>query len=260
MISTPGFAFHRSTRCATVLLTLTALAALVARTAPAQQPSFAVASIRPSTEAVRFEHDGLTETAPETLRMRDVSVRTCIKWAYGVQDSQVSAPDWTDTTRFDITAKTDEPVTVAQLKLMLQPLLADRFKLTFHHENRELKAFAMTVAKGQPKLTEADPAGTASHQNSASGMVSKDMSMKEFADYISGPLQKPVVDQTGLPGRYDFTINFAPYLPDDMRTMRPDATSVLLAALQGEVGLKLEARRLMVDVLVVDHVEKPSDN
>ncbi|MDP9038482.1 MAG: TIGR03435 family protein [Acidobacteriota bacterium] len=226
----------------------------------AQQPSFAVATIRPSSEPVPFEHDGMTETSPEMLRMRDVTVRTCIKWAYGVQDSQISAPDWTDSNHFDITAKADEPVTVAQLKLMLQPLLTERFKLSFHRESRELKAFAMIVAKGGPKVTEADPAGTASHQNSASGMVSKDMSMKEFADYISGPLQKPVVDQSGLPGRYDFSINFAPYLPEDMRTMHPDATAVILAALQGEVGLKLEPRKLMVDVLVIDHVEKPSAN
>jgi uncharacterized protein (TIGR03435 family) len=97
-------------------------------------------------------------------------------------------------------------------------------------------------------------------QNSANGTVAKSTTMKEFGDMLSGPLQTPVVDMTGLKGRYDFTLDFTNYLPDDMKTMRPDATSVLMSALPGELGLKLEARKEMVEVMVVDHVEKPSEN
>jgi uncharacterized protein (TIGR03435 family) len=224
------------------------------------QPGFAVATIRPSAEAVKFEHDGKTETLPGTLRMRDVTVNTCIKWAYSVQDSQILGPNWMGSDRFDINAKADGPVGDAQMKLMMRTLLAERFKLSFHRQEKELKAFALMVAKGGPKLREAAADGKPSMQNSANGTVAKSTTMRELGDLLSGPLQTPVVDKTGLTGRYDFTIDFTTYLPEDMKTMRPDATSVLMVALPGELGLKLEGEKTMVEVLVVDHVEKPSEN
>ena len=99
-----------------------------------------------------------------------------------------------------------------------------------------------------------------SMQNSANGTIAKSTTMRELGDLLSGPLQTPVVDKTGLTGRYDFTIDFTTYLPEDMKTMRPDATSVLMVALPGELGLKLEGEKAMVEVMVVDHVEKPSEN
>ena len=122
---------------------------------PGEAQAFAVSTIRPSAEAVKFEHDGKTETSPGTLRMRDVTVNTCIKWAYGVQDSQILGPVWLGADHFDINAKADGPVGDAQMKLMMRALLAERFKLSFHREQKELKAFALMVAKGGPKLHEA---------------------------------------------------------------------------------------------------------
>jgi uncharacterized protein (TIGR03435 family) len=230
----------------------------------AQQPTFAVATIRPSVAAVQFEHDGSTETSPGTLRMRDVTVNTCIKWAYGVQDSQISGPAWLHSERFDIVAKADQPVTEDQMKQMLQSLLTDRFKLTFHHQSKELKAFVLTVAKSGAKVSPAAaPDAKPFRQNSANGTVAKSMTIHEFADFISGPLQMPVVDQTGLTGKYDFAIDFTPYLPDPAHNMdgtRPDTTGILMAALDAELGLKLESRKSQVDILVIDHVEKPSEN
>jgi uncharacterized protein (TIGR03435 family) len=229
----------------------------------AQQPTFAVATIRPSSAEVKFEHDGKTETTPGTLRMQDVSVQTCIKWAYGVQDSQISGPGWIDSDKFDITAKADNPATEQQMKLMLQTLLADRFKLAFHHENKELKAFVLTVAKGGAKVHPAsEPNAKPFHQNSANGTVVRSMTIREFGDFIAGPLQKPVIDETGLTGRYDFVLDFTPYLPDakNMGPDRPDTTSILMAAMEGELGLKLESRKTEVEMMVVDHIEKPSEN
>jgi uncharacterized protein (TIGR03435 family) len=224
------------------------------------QPTFAVATIRPSAEAVKFEHDGKTETLPGTLRMRDVTVNTCIKWAFGVQDSQISGPGWMQADHFDINAKADGPVGDAQMKLMMRALLAERFKLSFHREERELKSFALLVAKGGPKLHEAaDGESKGSMQNSEIGTVAKSTTMRELGDMLSGPLQTPVVDKTGLTGRYDFTIDFTNYLPED-KSVRPNVGSVMMAALQGELGLKLEAEKAMVEVMVVDHVEKPSEN
>jgi uncharacterized protein (TIGR03435 family) len=229
----------------------------------AQQPAFAVASIHPSASEVKFEHDGNTETTPGTVRMQDVSVETCIKWAYGVQYSQISGPAWIDSDKFDITAKADDPATEDQMKLMMQALLTDRFKLRFHRESKELKAFVLTVAKGGAKVhPAAAPDAKPFHQNSANGSVVKSMTIREWGDYISGPLQMPVVDETGLAGKYDFVIDFTPYLPDakNMGPDRPDTTSILMAAMEGELGIKMETRKTPVDIMVIDHVEKPSAN
>ena len=98
------------------------------------QMTFAVASIRPSSESVKFERDGKTDITPVTLRMRDVTIQTCIKWAYGVQRAQIVGPDDLEQTHYDIGAKSDEPVKPEQMKLMMPALLAERFKLKFHRE------------------------------------------------------------------------------------------------------------------------------
>ena len=196
--------------------------------------------------------------------MRDVTVNTCIKLAYGAQDSQISGPRWLDSEHFNITAKTDDRVDEDQMKLMLQTLLTDRFRLSFHRERREMKALVLTVANGGPKLAPAAaPDAKPYRQNSANGTVAKSMPVHEFADFISGPLQMPVIDETGLSGKYDFAIDFTPYLPDPVKNMdgtKPDTTAILKAALHYELGLNLDARKAQVEVLVIDHVEKPTEN
>ena len=168
-------------------------------TAQAQQPAFAVATIRPSSGAVSSSttaKPNLARLTPHARRHR----HTCIKWAYGVQDNQIAGPAWLDSERYDIIAKADTPATEAQMKLMLQTLLADRFQLTFHHQNKELKAFALTIAKGGPKLSPAAaPDAKPFRQNSANGTVVKSMSIRDFADFISGPLQTPVSTKPASP-------------------------------------------------------------
>jgi uncharacterized protein (TIGR03435 family) len=224
------------------------------------QVTFSVATIRPSAAEVKFEHDGRTEILPDGLHMQDVLLTTCIKWAYGVQDTQISGPALLQSTRYDILARVDKPVGLDEMKLMMRALLAERFKLSFHHENRELRSYAMVVAKGGHKLHEAAGDGKSSRENTANSTIAKSMTMREFADFLSGPVQRPVVDKTGLTGKYDFVLDFTSYLPPDRQTMGPDATNILMAALPGELGLKLESQKEIVEVMVVDHVEKPSEN
>jgi uncharacterized protein (TIGR03435 family) len=228
--------------------------------AASAQPAFAVASIRPSSAQVQFEHDGITETTPGSVRMRDVTVATCITWAYGVQHGQVSGPAWMENEHWDIQAKADGAVKDEQLKLMMRALLQERFGLAFHRERKELRAYVLTVGKGERKLRQADAAESPLRTNSAMGSVVRALTMQEFADFLSQPLQKPVVDRTGLPGRWDFAFDFTNYLPRREGEERPDFEGVLNATLQGEVGLKLESEKTLVDVLVVDRVEKPSAN
>ena len=149
------------------------------------------------------------------------------------------------------------------MKLMLRTLLADRFKLSFHLQSKEVRSYVLTVAKGGHKLHESASDTKPSRQNSAVGTTAKATTMKEFADFMAGPLQTPVVDMTGLAGRYDFVLDFTPYLPDGAQVMKVDfanTTGIIIAALQGELGLKLESKRESVDVLVIEHVEKPSEN
>jgi uncharacterized protein (TIGR03435 family) len=229
----------------------------------AEQPRFAVASIKPSAGDVQFEHDGKTDVKPGIVTMRDVTTFTCIRFAYGVQNSQISGPDWMDSVHFDIIAKAAEPATTEQMRLMMQALLADRFHLTFHRQQKEMSAYAITIAKGGPKLHESAPDTAPFRENSVNGTVIRGLTMQEFADFMATPLQRPIKDETGLKGRYDFAIDFTPYLPGGEHAMNVEfdnATGIILAAMQGELGLKMESRKESIEVLVVDHVEQPSAN
>ena len=237
--------------------------AVLLNTAFASAQTFAAASIRPSAGQVQFEHDGKTVTTPGNVTMRDVTLATCIKFAYGVQDSQISGPEWLQSEHFAILAKADAPVAESQLRLMMQALLADRFKLSFHRQSKELSAYAMTVAKGGAKVKESTAETKPFRENSAVGTIVKAMTMKEWADFISGPMQTPVVDMTGLKGRYDFSLDFTAYLPGGEKVMNvafDNANGIMIAAMQGELGLKMESRKETVEVLVIDHVEMPSAN
>jgi uncharacterized protein (TIGR03435 family) len=225
--------------------------------------SFAVASIRPSAKEVKFERDGKTELSPGAVTMRDVTVATCIKWAYGVQDSQISGPAWLQWEHFDIMAKADEPVGSDELKGMMQSLLADRFQLVFHRQNKDLRSYAMTVAKSGAKVRPSASDTKPSRENTAVGTVVRATTMAEFANFMAGPLETPVVDMTGMPGKYDFDLDFTNYLPEHERVMKMEfenATGIIIEAMQGELGLKLESRKETVEVMVVDRVERPSAN
>lgn len=218
--------------------------------------------IRGGGQEVQFEKDGAVEAVPGTVHLRDVTLAHCIRWAYHVQEAQVAGPDALRDQRYDIQAKADGPATEEQMRLMMRQLLADRFKLAFHRETRELRAYALTSTDGGKKLHPSAPGTVPSRQNAAKSTVEKAASMPEFAEFMSDIYETPVVDQTNLKGRYDFVLDFTSYLPPLNRpTQLDDFLAILPAALQGELGLKLERmHKLPVEVLVVDHIEKPSEN
>jgi uncharacterized protein (TIGR03435 family) len=239
--------------------TLILLAMLVSGGVAEAQASFAVASIRPSAERVKFEHDGETKLVPGTVRMHDVTIETCIKWAYGVQRAQVSGPSLLTSERYDIVAKADDAVSDDAMKTMMQALLTERFKLEFHREKKELRSFALVVVKGGAKLKRAESDEVPYRQNSAMGTTARATTMQELADFLGGPVEKPVVDKTGLTGRWDFAFDFTKYMTDAPKGL-DDFLLVLNETLQGELGLKLQAEKDVVDVIVVDRVEKASAN
>lgn len=164
--------------------------------------------------------------------------------------------------RYDISAKAPQAASQAELKGMLQSLLAERFELEFHREKRDMQVLTMTVAKGGPKFHESAGQGESSLDTSNDVAIGRHASMAELAALATGGVQAPVVDLTGLTGRYDFTIDPKPYLPVDGKAPAGpvDRASILIAAFQDQLGLKIESKKIPVDVLVIDHAEKPSEN
>jgi uncharacterized protein (TIGR03435 family) len=129
-------------------------ASIAAFAQPPSAPAFEVASIResqPGREAI--------ESVPGRLTMRNVRLAACIRWAYDVQEYQVSGPGWLNDVRFDISAKAGDAVKEAELRLMLRTLLSDRFKLAFHRETKEIPALILTVGKNGHKLQAAETEG-----------------------------------------------------------------------------------------------------
>lgn len=225
------------------------------------QESFDVATVRLSSGEVRFERDGEMTVSHGTLRMHDVTLITCIKWAYHVQRAQIVEPEGIDGQHYDIVAKVDGEPTTDQMRVMLRGLLAERFALKLHPGTKDVNAYVATVAPaGLKKMKPAvSQDGEAWHQNSAMGMVAKSFTMQDFVTYVSDPLGAPLVDETGLPGKYDFQIDFHPYV-DQAAEIHADPQQVLKATFEGELGLKLVRKRATIDTLVIDHVAAATPN
>jgi uncharacterized protein (TIGR03435 family) len=241
----------------------------------ATDPSFDVATIKPNNSGAPGLQ-GLNVNG-RNFTTRNSSLADLMHFAYNIQDKQiVGAPDWVSSERYDIAAVPVEEgaPNPDQLRMMLRKLLAERFKLAFHHEKRDLPAFVLSVGKGGPKLTPTQSNGplpglgfgpgkgglTLHVQNGTLGDLSAFLQMLV--------LDRPVVDQTGLSGKFDLNVLF---MPDDSQfnghppkvpalADGTDSAPGLFDAFQQQIGLKLSAEKTAVDVLVIDHVEKPSAN
>jgi uncharacterized protein (TIGR03435 family) len=195
-----------------------------------------------------------------------------ITFAYDLHAKQiVGAPAWAEHDRYDMDAQPDgqgQP-SLKQWKMMMQKVLADRFKLSFHREKKELPVYAITVARGGPKLTKSqgDPNGLPGLFFRALGVLpATNASMADLAGVMqSTVLDRPVVDHTGITGKFDFTLTWTPdesqFRSLDVRVPRPADPSTappdLFTAMQQQLGLRLETTRALTDVIVIDHVEKP---
>jgi uncharacterized protein (TIGR03435 family) len=194
--------------------------------------------------------------------------------AYGVKRYQISGADWivhiSSSVTYDVVATAGEAVSVREVKRMLAPLLAERFHRVFHRETRELPVFALQVAKGGPKVKEPGDGGALGPSLDGEGGLSfKNYSTDNLADWLSvlPSTGRPVVDRTALAGSFSFHANLfnvekgAP--PGEVRRsmVGDDALDTLLATLPQELGLKLEAQKAPLEILVIDHAEKiPNSN
>jgi len=258
-----------------MLLTAVILAADLCFAQPAQ---FEIASIKASAyplgnlKTIRLE--------PGLVWIKGMSLKDLVLRAYGRGHAlQVSrsdlvsgGPKWCDTDLYDIEAKPGgDPYGSGQgVSEMLKVLLAERFKLTVHHETREASGYRLVVARDGPKLKKRVPgdageARTGSGRRDADGfhVMRRDASMMALADYLGFfVLDRPVVDQTGLSGTYDFDLRWN---PDETQfggryTVAESNLPSLFAALREQIGLGLETGKVPVDVTVIDSAEKPSAN
>ncbi len=258
------------------------LSILFAASACAQRPEFEVASLKPNPGGKGI---GMAAMPGGKIEGTNVPLRRFIAVAYSVTDFQIFGNiNWLDSERYDIDARAGHPVALPELRLMLQSLIEDRFKLKVHKEPRELQTYTLMPAKGGVpggsglvKAPEGDCASTASPQAALSngtpcGVVNLNpraawihgqrARISQLADRLSTLLGCTVVDKSGLTGLYNITIAFAPdpnltpgvALPDDA------ASPSLFTALQEQAGLKLTKGKGPVDVIVIDSAEKATAN
>lgn len=225
-------------------------------------PSFEVATIKPADP----KETGNFIVGGHRVVIESQTVNDLIAFAYAVHRKQiVGEPAWLETERFDIDGQADLPgvANLHQVQEMLQKLLEDRLNLQLHRDKRDLSIYAIKVAKGGPKLTHSIESASSLPTQSGHGHGSQQQrkftnnTMSDFALGMQTYMDRPVVDETGLPGRYDFILKWT---PDNVSTNEPNAAPGIFTAVQEELGLKLEATKGPADVLVIDHIEMPSAN
>lgn len=257
----------------TIVILLAAFGAALSQNktdAPARL-EFEVASIKPSPPGAQ---GGGLKPLPggQTYVATNMPVGVMIRLMYHLNGSQISGgPDWLNRDQFDVDAKADGPHSIDELHVMFQNLLVDRFKLKFHYDTKVLPEYALVVDKSGSKMAEnhnlehfdipIQPTGFGSFQ-------ATHCSMSYLSWSLSQLLNKPVVDQTSLTGFYDFKLEFTPEIPQaaldrlqaEGRTLPPTNGPDLFTAVKEQLGLKLDSQKGPVQVMVIDHLEKPSEN
>jgi uncharacterized protein (TIGR03435 family) len=228
-------------------------------------PTFEVASIKTSQTVPGRGLASLREdinTDPARLTMANVSLNTAIRWAYRLGVYEISGPDWLSNARFDITAKAASPVPEEQLRLMLQSLLKERFMVAVHRQAKDISGCALVVGKNGAKLHSVEGGGEGAMTGAGLVFEGHKMPLSRLTDILSGVLKMPVRDMTMLDGFYDFKVDMRPYLADRQPGDGPlDLAGIAISALEAQLGLRLEARKIQMDVLTVDHAEKtPTEN
>lgn len=246
--------------------------------------SFEVASVKPAVPCCAPGQWRGNRPGIDRIDFQYTTLWYDITYAYGVKSYQVFGPEWLKDARYDIVAKGPAGTRRDQLPQMMQTLLAERFKLQVHRETREISGLALVAGKNGPKLKEApaesgDGLGGAHYGMSISAagverLEVRGATMSSLVNTLSSLVGRPVVDRTGLTGRYDFTLEFSrnetqgaggaggfnepPPLPPPGQG--PEITTSIYTSIQ-QLGLRLDALKFPVDVIVVDHAEKtPVEN
>lgn len=260
------------------------------------QNQFEAASVKPSgPRSVRMSRGGPGTRDPERYSYSRAVLRDLVFTAYGLQEynEQITGPGWVDKDEFDVEARIPPGATKEQFREMLRNLLAERFKLAVHHETKVLHVYELTVAKNGPKLKESvapgapgGPTDPSTIQNDANGFpvlppgrpgfvssfgpglqshwTARQQTMTQLAGMLHQPnaVMDPVIDKTGLTGKYDFTLEYRMRPPAGAAGASDDAPGAsLFDALEQQLGLKLAEGRAPFDLVVIDHAERtPTEN
>jgi uncharacterized protein (TIGR03435 family) len=246
------------------LIALASIAALAQSPAP-EAPKFEVATLKhakgggPPGDIPRN-----MDSSPGHFAMRNVPLRYAIEWAYNLKDYELSGPDWIKgpDERFEIVAHASGPASDDEMRVMLQALLVERLNIKLHRETRELPVYVLIPGKGPAKVKAPGADGDAGLSGGMTGVLFHKQPISRLTFMLSRRMDRPVLDKTGFKGIYDFTLdisglnNFSGPPPAE-----DSATPSIFTAVQSDLGLKLEARKEPIEVLVLDWVNKvPTDN
>ncbi len=235
---------------------LGACATVLAQSPP---PAFEAASVRHNLDGgYRF----IMNATAARLNYVNVPLKWIIGNAYQVQESRVSGPDWLGAQRYDIQA-TYPAEGAKQVPEMLRTLLADRFKVAVHRETKDVPAYVLARGKGEPTLTNgqsgAPAGGYQMKRNGAAIGITTKATLGQLAVFLSGMLGLPVIDQTGIDGAYDLTLDWT--LDESTPDRQSQMSGPLRDAVAAQLGLKLDLKKTPLEIVVVDHAEKiPTEN
>ncbi len=241
----------------------------------AEQPKFEVASLKPDACGMENSAD------PGIIALKGYPLKILLTAAFNVKKDQIFGPSWLDSDCFTVNAKIPEGATKDQLPAMFEALLVDRFKLAAHKETRVRSGYALVVDKNGPKLKESDPKSPSDPRHAGlvkfgagpgTGQIKGSLTMSKLAHFLSVRLDAPVEDLTGLTGAYD--VDFS-WVPDQaFEKVRPfslneNATPVgsadadglsagknIFSSIRDSLGLRLESRKVQVEVVVIDNIER----
>jgi uncharacterized protein (TIGR03435 family) len=288
------YSHHERSPRGRFLLLAAAFLAVMSPRAPCQQAKpqltplkFDVVSVKPN-KSDQFAHIDDTGDG-DGITFRNMPLNWIILYAYDLRDMSLLSgfPDWVKSNKYDIQAKVGESdlmafhkLTKDQRRLMLQDILADRFKMKVHGERKETSVYALVVAKNGPQLKKVEPGekrvtgienkdgtivqGQLLYSRRPGQIIGQEVPMELFAKSLSGLAGRPVIDNTGITGVYDFKLEWQPDHsppggePGEIAT-DPSAPS-LFSAVQEQLGLKLESQKVAIPIIVIDHIEDPSEN
>lgn len=224
----------------------------------ASLPRFEVASIKLN---VSNDTGSRNDLSGGSVIFRNYVLGGILQTAFNVDRLALEAPDWLYSERFDITAKVpDATASLDERRQMLQALLIDRFGLVFHHERKVRAGLGLVVAKNGPKIQPVADIGGHNNDNRPGQMQRLRTTIGDFASALSYILRRPVVDETHMEGRYNVVLTYTPELGTDVPSAASDGPSIF-SAIEQQLGLKLEPRKVPVDMFVVDRCQKiPTEN
>jgi uncharacterized protein (TIGR03435 family) len=221
--------------------------------------TFEVASIKPSDPGLKTFRVSAHQPVGNLFTTTNATVQKLIMMAYNIADWQLTgAPAWLNSEGYDINAKPEHPANRDEVFAMVRELLAERFKLAMHTETKELRSFALILDTGTRKIKVNESGGPPRVSENRGRAVFRNVPMTRLTNFLSVEAGCAVVDKTGLMENYDFTLEFVPA----RGAVNPNGPSgpTIFQAVKEQLGMKLEQGKSNVDLFVIDHVERPSEN